>query len=83
MKPSLVEYDKIFKKKQIPVEISIKQTPTVSQVDNYHFFFNIFSISLVIIGIVILYKRKGEKERNKRLHTQRIIQLYHDTNKFE
>jgi hypothetical protein len=84
MKPSLVEYDKIFKKKTIPVEIKIKKPgSTVCQIDNYHFVFNIFSIVLVIIGIVILYKRRTDKERNKRLHTQRIIQFYHDTNKFE
>jgi len=84
MKPSLVEYDKIFKKKTIPVEIKLKKPgDTVNQIDNYHFFFNIFSIVIIIIGIVILYKRKRDKERNKRLHTQRIIQFYHDTNKFE
>ena len=82
MKPSLVEYEKIFKKKTIPVEI-IKKPSTVCQIDNYHFVFNIFSIAIVIIGIVILYKRRNDKERNKRLHTQRIIQFYHDTNKFE
>jgi uncharacterized membrane protein len=83
MKPSLVEYDKIFKKKTIPVEIIKKPGSKVCQIDNYHFFFNIFGIVIVVIGVVILYKRRNDKERNKRLHTQRIIQFYHDTNKFE
>jgi|TARA_B110000285_G_C15063742_1_gene583887 predicted histidine transporter YuiF (NhaC family) len=84
MKPTLVEYEKIFKKKQIPVEIEIKKPSLkISQIENYHFVFNIVGISIVIIGIIILYRRKSNKERNKRLHTQRIIQLYHDTNKFE
>jgi len=84
MKPALVEYDKIFKKKVVPTEILIKRPiNNVCQIDNYHFVFNICSIVIVIIGIIMLYKRKIDKERNKRLHTQRIIQFYHDTNKIE
>jgi len=82
MKPSLVEYEKIFKKKAAPIEIQIKpQRIPVQQIDNYHFFFNVFSIIIVISGIIILYNRKRNKEKNKLLQTQRIIQLYHDTNK--
>ena len=83
MKPSLVEYEKIFKKKASPIEIQIKpqRIPPVQQIDNYHFFFNVFSIIIVISGILILYNCKRDKEKNKLLQTQRIIQLYHDTNK--
>ena len=83
MKPSLVEYEKIFKKKAAPIEVQINPKSIPVQIDNYHFFFNVFSIIIVISGILLLYNRKRNKEKNKRLQTQRIIQLYHDTNKFE
>jgi hypothetical protein len=83
MKPSLVEYEKIFKKKAAPIEVQINPKSIPVQIDNYHFFFNVFSIIIVISGILLLYNRKRNKEKNKRLQTQRIIQLYHDTNKIE
>ena len=83
MKPSLVEYEKIFKKKAAAIEVQINPKSIPVQIDNYHFFFNVFSIIIVISGILLLYNRKRNKEKNKRLQTQRIIQLYHDTNKFE
>ena len=81
MKPTLVEYDKIFKKKLVPTEIKLKTSIAIPQIENYHFFFNVFGIVIVIVGIITLYNRKRDKESNKRLHTQRIIQFYHDTNK--
>lgn len=81
MKPNLVEYDKIFKKKiNNPV---IKKTIEIKQTKNHFFFFNIIGLITIVGGLIILYKRKINKEKNKRMYTQKVIQFYHDTNKFE
>lgn len=82
MKPALVDYDKIFKKKGVLTE-KISVGTNIQQISNTHFFFNFFAIILIIVGIVLLYYRKKRKLKNKRLQTQKIIQFYHDTNKFD
>ena len=80
MKPQLVDYDKIFKKK-IPQEINtIKKKVDIKQDNNFHFFFNLIGLIIIIIGAIILYYRKKNKEVNKRLYNQRIVQFYHDIN---
>ena len=85
MKPQLVEYNKLFKKKKSNIEYpNILETKRVSpQTDNIYFFFNIISVLIIIIIILFLYFRKGNKEKQKRLKNQKIIQFFHDTNKFE
>ena len=83
MKPNLVEYDKIFKKKVNEPLIIKKVKPEIPQTNNYFFFFNIIGIITIVGGILFLYNRKKHKETNKRMYTQKVIQFYHDTNKFE
>tara|TARA_B100001094_G_C18047197_1_gene728083 strand:- start:762 stop:1007 length:246 start_codon:yes stop_codon:yes gene_type:complete len=81
MRPQLVEYDKIFKKKLVPEIESIKKPRIqIQQIDNFNFFFNIVGIIVIIVGLCILYYRKVYKEDNKRKNIQRIVQLYHDIN---
>ena len=82
MKPNLVEYEKIFKKKP-DIPIIKKKTIEIKQTKNYFFFFNIIGIIIIFSGFIILYKRMENKEKNKRMYTQKVIQFYHDTNKFE
>lgn len=83
MKPQLVEYGKIFKKKTIHIttEIPKKSKINIEQIENYNFFFNVFAILIVITGTVILYYRNKNKEKNKRIYTQKVVQFYHDINK--
>ena len=82
MIPQLVEYDKIFKKKHIPEIDNIEKKPRIQiqQINNFNFFFNIIGIIIIIVGICILYYRKTNKEGNKRMNIQRIVQFYHDIN---
>ena len=84
MKPQLVEYGKIFKKKTIHITTEIapkKSKINIEQIENYNFFFNVFAILIVITGTVILYYRNKNKEKNKRMYTQKVVQFYHDINK--
>jgi LPXTG-motif cell wall-anchored protein len=81
MKPNLVEYEKIFKKKSEPVIIN--KNIEIKQTNNYYFFFNILGLVIIVGGGFLLYNRKRNKEKNKRMYTQKVIQFYHDTNKFE
>jgi len=86
MKPQLVDYDKLFKKKADlnPIEIPIKTNrPQINQIDNSYFFLNIFGLIIIVVCVILLYYRKKNKESNKRLYTQKVIQFYHDTNKFD
>lgn len=81
MRPQLVEYEKLFKKKQIPEINSVKKNRVqIQQIDNFNFFFNIIGLIAIIIGLCILYYRKIHKEDNKRKNIQRIVQFYHDIN---
>ena len=82
MRPNLVEYDKIFKKKTEIIPLT-KPPSNIKQVDNQYFFFNVIAILIIIGGVVLLYYRKKNKEINKRVYTQKVVQFYHDTNKFE
>ena len=82
MKPNLVDYDKFFKKK-IDEPIIKKKTIEIKQSKNYFFFFNIFGLIILVCGMILLCNRKKNKEKNKRMYTQKVIQFYHDTNKFE
>jgi uncharacterized membrane protein YkgB len=79
MKPKLVDYEKIYKKK---IEIDIKpRNSNIQQVENYYFFFNLFGIMIIITGFIVLFYRKKNKMKNKRIYTQKVVQFYHDTNK--
>tara|TARA_Y100000389_G_scaffold204449_1_gene257072 strand:- start:2916 stop:3170 length:255 start_codon:yes stop_codon:yes gene_type:complete len=83
MKPKLVEYDKIFKKKVDEPIIFKKKNIEIKQTNNYYFFFNILGIIIIVVGGLLLYNRKKNKDKNNRRYTQKVIQFYHDTNKFE
>ena len=82
MIPQLVEYEKIFKKKQVNEVINIPKRPKIygKQMNNFNFFMNSIGVIILIVGFCILYHRKVNKEENKRKYNQRVIQLYHDIN---
>ena len=80
MKPALIEYDKIFKKKKKVIEIIKPERPQIQQIDNFNFFFNIICFFIVIIGIMLLYFRKKNKIENKRKYNQKVVQFFHDVN---
>tara|TARA_Y100000996_G_scaffold150557_1_gene115979 strand:- start:1880 stop:2131 length:252 start_codon:yes stop_codon:yes gene_type:complete len=82
MRPNLVEYDKIFKKKSEIIEVT-KPPSNIKQVENCYFFLNVIAILIIVGGVILLYYRKKNKEINKRIYTQKVVQFYHDTNKFE
>ena len=85
MKPQLVDYNEFFKKKKTNIEnpTILENKIVTNQTDNIYFFFNIISIIIIIFIILFLYFRKENKDKKKRLQIQKIIQFYHDTNKFE
>jgi hypothetical protein len=80
MIPKLIEYDKIFKKKEIiqikPIIKEISLTP----IDTTNFLFNIACIIIIIIGIIFLIVRNENKEHNKVLYERQITQFYNKTN---
>jgi len=82
MRPQLVEYEKIFKKKQVNEVKNILKQPKIheKQMNNFNFFMNSIGVIILIVGFGILYHRKTNKEENKRKYNQRVIQLYHDIN---
>ena len=83
MRPQLVEYEKIFKKKKQVNEVkNIPKQPKIheKQMNNFNFFMNSIGVIILIVGFGILYYRKTNKEENKRKYNQRVIQLYHDIN---
>ena len=75
MRPQLVEYEKIFKKKQVNEVKNIPKQPKIHEKQ-----MNNFGVIILIVGFGILYHRKTNKEENKRKYNQRVIQLYHDIN---
>tara|TARA_B100000963_G_C22162626_1_gene466689 strand:+ start:259 stop:513 length:255 start_codon:yes stop_codon:yes gene_type:complete len=82
MGPDLVDYDTLFKKK-IPLEkVEIKTKPKIKiqQIDNTKLFFNFAGILLLILGLYLLFQRKKDKEKNKRLYNQRVVHFFHDVN---
>jgi hypothetical protein len=78
MKPSLVEYEKIFKKKAAPIEVQINPKSIPVQIDNYHFFFNVFSIIIVNVKGI---KKKTNGFRHNGSFSYIMIQI--KLNKFE
>ena len=81
MKPQLVEYRKIFKKKQPNETIKVKRPNVeIQQVNSINFFINLIGLIILIGGIFLLYYRKINKEEKKKMNTQKIIQFYHDIN---
>ena len=68
MRPQLVEYEKIFKKKQVNEVNNIPKRPKIheKQMNNFNFFMNIIGVIILIVGVCILYHRKANKEENKR-----------------
>ena len=82
MRPQLVEYEKIFKKKQVNEVKNIPKQPKIheKQMNNFNFFMNSIGVIILIVGFGILYYRKTNKEENKWKYNQRVIQLYHDIN---
>jgi uncharacterized membrane protein YkgB len=80
MKPKLVDYEKIYKKKIETIDIKPRNS-NIQQVENYYFFFNLFGIIIIITGFIVLFYRKKNKMKNKRIYTQKVVQFYHDTNK--
>lgn len=80
MKPILVDYERIYKKKIEVSDIKIRNS-NIQQVENYYFFFNLFGIFIIITGFIVLFYRKKNKMKNKRIYTQSVVQFYHDTNK--
>ena len=79
MKPQLVDYEKIFQKKQVN-EVKIKPKIQVKQINTLNFLMNLTGLIIIIVGCSILYHRRVNKEHNKRMQTQKIIQFYHDIN---
>ena len=68
MRPQLVDYDKIFKKKQPVGTITVKcPTTEIQQVGSINFFINLFGLVILIGGISLLYYRKINKEENKKI----------------
>lgn len=80
MKPILVDYERIYKKKIEVSDIKFRNS-NIQQVENYYFFFNLFGIMIIITGFIVLFYRKKNKMKNKRIYTQNVVQFYHDTNK--
>jgi hypothetical protein len=80
MKPILVDYERIYKKKIEVSDIKIRNS-NIQQVENYYFFFNLFGIIIIITGFIVLFYRKKNKMKNKKIYTQNVVQFYHDTNK--
>ena len=59
MIPQLVDYGKMYQRKEIPIPIKkIK----IKQVNNTKFYFNLISIIIILIGISLLYTRNKYKE---------------------
>jgi hypothetical protein len=79
MKPQLVDYEKIFQKKQVN-EVNIKPKIQVKQLTTFTILMNLIGLIIIIVGCSILYHRRMSKEHNKRMQTQKIIQFYHDIN---
>tara|TARA_Y100001936_G_scaffold157450_1_gene153764 strand:- start:2139 stop:2390 length:252 start_codon:yes stop_codon:yes gene_type:complete len=83
MKPQLVDYGNVFKKDElfgIKTVEKINKKTTIKQIGNFNFFFNLIGIIILILGGIILYYRKENKETNKKIYNQKVIQFYHDIN---
>lgn len=80
MVPQLVEYDRFFKKKATEVIHIERIKPQIKQNNNIELFLNILGLIILIIGIYSLIYRRRNKDKNKRIETQKIIQFYHDIN---
>ena len=83
MKPQLVDYGNAFQKDQllgIKKVVKIENKENIKQIGNFNFFFNLIGLITLVVGGVILYYRKINKETNKKIYNQRVIQFYHDIN---
>lgn len=83
MKPQLVDYGNAFQKDQllgIKKVVKIENKENIKQIGNFNFFFNLIGLITLVVGGVILYYRKINKETNKKIYNQKVIQFYHDIN---
>ena len=83
MKPQLVDYGNAFQKDQllgIKKVVKIENKANIKQIGNFNFFFNLIGLITLVVGGVILYYRKINKETNKKIYNQKVIQFYHDIN---
>ena len=83
MKAQLVDYGNAFQKDQllgIKKVVKIENKENIKQIGNFNFFFNLIGLITIVVGGVILYYRKINKETNKKIYNQKVIQFYHDIN---
>jgi len=83
MKPQLVDYGNAFQKDQllgIKKVVKIENKANIKQIGNFNFFFNLIGLITLVVGGVILYYRKINKETNQKIYNQKVIQFYHDIN---
>ena len=83
MKPQLVDYGNAFQKDQllgIKKVVKIENKANIKQIGNFNFFFNLIWLITLVVGGVILYYRKINKETNQKIYNQKVIQFYHDIN---
>ena len=83
MKPRLVDYENTFQKDQllgIKKVVKIENKSNIKQIGNFNFFFNLIGLITLVVGGVMLYYRKINKETNKKIYNQKVIQFYHDIN---
>ena len=65
MKPQLVDYGNAFQKDQllgIKKVVKIENKANIKQIGNFNFFFNLIGLITLVVGGVILYYRKINKE---------------------
>lgn len=83
MKPRLVDYGNTFQKDKllgIKKVVKIENKANIKQIGNFNFFFNLIGLITLVVGGVILYYRKINKETNQKIYNQKVIQFYHDIN---
>jgi len=69
IEPSLVDFDKIFKRKKEPIKIEYPK------IDYWPIFLNCSCLILLCIGFYILYSRSENKYVNEMIHEKNIYIL--------
>ena len=80
MKPKLVDYSLFKKKKNVAIEPKINQHKNLQNKDT-GFLFNIIILLILFIGAYLLYKRYKDKDKNSKIYTKKIENLYNTINK--
>ena len=75
MRPNLVEYDKIFKKKSEIIEVT-KPPSNIKQVENCYFFLNVISILIIVGGVILLYYRKKNDLNSLYIILYQLVEVY-------